>query len=313
MPDSLIDRLPPSAKRISVVVPSYNSWRTIERVVDSLIAQPERYISEILIVDSSDDAKTPAILEKFRSERIRVIRLDKKSIPSIGRNIGAQAAREDILAFIDSDACAVDDWAENILHAVDAGCRIGGGAVLVPDEQKKNALALAQYFLQFNEFLATGSRRPKMFVPSVSLFCERKLFFEIGGFPEIRASEDVLFCIAANKKANVYFDPSIRVRHIFREETDAYLRNQAMLGKYIIIYRREVSKSWMYKGAIPALLLPGFALVKLVRMTYRILDAKGGKEAGAFLYSLPLFLQGFLYWCAGFFRGCFEKRGLKDA
>ena len=207
---------------ISVVIPSYNSHATVSRTLKSLLDSPKSLLKEVIVVDSSDDAQTPALLDAFRSEKLRVIHLPVKTPPATARNLGARQASGDILAFLDSDAYAAQDWLEKITAAVEQGCRVGGGSLSLPDFQKSKALALAQYFLQFNEFLDVGKRRVKMFVPSCNLFCERSLFDEVGGFPEIRASEDVLFGLAVAKRAKVFFDPAIKIFHIFREDPGAY-------------------------------------------------------------------------------------------
>ena len=295
---------------ISVIIPSYNSYATISYTVKSLLDEPNPLLKEVIVADSSDDGQTPALLESLRCERLSVLRLPTKTGPAAARNLGAKQARGEILAFIDSDAYAAPDWITRISEAVEGGCRIGGGSLLIPDFQKNKPLALAQYFLQFNEFLDTGMRRVKVFVPSVNLFCEKALFDELGGFPDIRASEDVLFGLAAGKRAPVYFDPSIRVYHIFREDLGAYLRNQVMLGKYILLYRRKYYGGFLYKGAVPALLLPAFVLLKLIRIKIRILKMGKPGELGRFLVSLPLFLLGLGYWAAGFFQACFEKEDI---
>ncbi len=294
---------------ISVIIPSYNSSATITRTLDSLLSQ-EKTPEEILVVDSSDDGKTPSVLSGFEKKGVRVTRLAKKTGPAAGRNIGASQAAGSVLAFIDSDAYAAADWTAKIEEAVSGGCRMGGGSLSIPDFQKNKPLALAQYFLQFNEFLDTGKRRVKVFVPSVNLFCEKALFEELGGFPDIRASEDVLFGLAAGKKTPVWFEPSIKIFHIFREDLGAYLRNQVMLGKYILIYRRKYYNSLLYKGIVPVLLLPAFVLLKLARIVLRIVMTGKPGEIARFLFSLPLFLLGLWYWAAGFFQGCFEADGI---
>jgi len=289
---------------ISVVIPSYNSAATVGRTLEGLLSQRACAAKSIIVVDSSDDGRTPAVLSAFEGRGVRVVRLSEKTIPAVGRNLGAQQASGRYLAFIDSDAYPAPDWLEKISEAFAQGCRVGGGSLSLPDFQKRKMIALAQYFLQFNEFLDTGIRRVKTFVPSCNLFCEKALFDDVGGFPEIRASEDVLFGLAAGQRTGVFFEPSIRIYHIFREDLGAYLRNQLMLGKYILIYRRMHCGGWMYRGIVPVLLLPAFVALKFLRIVLRILATGRPREIGGFLYSLPLFLLGLTYWGAGFFQGC---------
>ena len=293
---------------VSVIIPSYNSAVTISHTLKSLLGSPSPLLKEVIIADSSDDGQTPTLLDTVRSEKLRVMCLPTKTAPAAARNLGAQQAHGDILAFIDSDAYAAEDWLENIAKVYADGHRVGGGSVSVPPFQKNKILALAQFFLQFNEHMDVGGRDIKKYVPSCNLFCDKELFEKLGGFPEIRASEDVLFGLKAAKICPVIFDPGIRVYHIFRENLEAYLRNQRMLGKYILVYRRAYYRRLIYKGWLAPVLSPAFVCFKLMKLTAKILATGKAGLIGPFLMSLPWVLLGLVYWWGGFFGACFEKR-----
>ena len=299
-----------SLRKLSVIIPSYNSYGTLTRTVESVLSQPKSYLEEIIIVDSSDDGRTAELLASFQSPLVRVIRLDQKTMPAIGRNLGAAQAKGDILAFIDSDAYAAEDWAEKIERAVDQGCLVGGGPILLPPGQRTHRIALAQYFLQFNEFMGASKRKVVDFSPSCNLFCEKELFKRIGGFPEIRASEDVLFGFRANRDAPYFFDPAIRVFHIFSMDPKRLHSNQKLLGAYVLYYRRERYRRWYYGGPWPAILLPVFLMVKFMRISGRILRSGPSWARAAFLWTLPTFLSGLLSWGAGFLEACRKKERL---
>jgi glycosyltransferase involved in cell wall biosynthesis len=292
-------------KKISVVIPSYNSAATIAYTLKALRRQtrPE-LLREILVVDSSDDGRTPAVLEAEAGADLRVIRPGSKTMPGPGRNLGAREAKGEVLAFVDSDAFPDDDWLERIAENEAAGFAVGGGSVTLPDFQRRKPVAVAQYYLQFNEFTPHGVRRPAAFTPSVNLYCERGLFDRAGGFPDLRASEDVLFGLNVNRLRPMIFDPAVRVSHIFREDAGAFLRNQAMLGRYVIVYRRLFYKRWLYRGLWPVLLFPFFLAVKCVRMLGRIVRALKPADVPAFIMALPHFLLGLVWWSGGFLKGC---------
>lgn len=293
---------------VSVIIPSYNSRATVSQTLKSLLDPPSPYLKEVIVVDSSDDGRTPALLETARSEKLRVVRLPVKTAPAPARNLGAKQASGDILAFIDSDAWAAADWLESISKADSQGHRMGGGSVSLPPFQKKKMLASAQFFLQFNEHMDIGAGGPKKYVPSCNLFCEKKLFEALGGFPEVRASEDVLFGLKAQKTCPVFFDPGIRIYHIFRENLGAYLQNQLLLGEYIFVYRRAYYRRFIYKRWAAAVLSPAFACFKFVKLTAKILGTQRAGLIGPFLASGPLILLGLAFWWAGFFGACFKDK-----
>ncbi len=293
--------------QVSVVIPSYNSFRTIHRTIDSLLAQTPVRPEEIIVVDSSDDAKTRELLKKYQASPVRTIFLGQQTMPAIGRNVGAREAKGRILAFIDSDAYANPDWIEKILLASEKGCRVGGGAILLPPEQRERALALVQYFLQFNEFMGGALRRVVRFAPSCNLFCERKLFEEVGGFPEIRAAEDVLFGLSVSKVTPFYFDPAIRVWHIFSETWERCRTNQVLLGEYMLAYRKVYFQTWFYQGIWPLLFLPAYIALKFIRIVNRVSRFEDKALRWSFFRHLPVFLAGLFFLAWGFAGACFKK------
>lgn len=299
---------PLSSVRISVVIPSYNSGRTIGQTLDSLESQTRGdYILEVIVVDSSDDEVTKPLLASREHGKILVLHVGQRVPPAPGRNTGARAASGNLLVFIDSDAYMANDWIERIVEARNNGCLVGSGSISLPPFQENVPIAAAQHFLQFNEYMNTGPARAVSFVPSCSLFCDRDLFFKAGEFPNIRASEDVLFCLRAGKLARVWFLPAARVYHIFRQEKKSFLQNQSLLGRYILIYRRLVmGNRFYYKGAWPLLFLPAFTVIKASKIVARVFRA-GGPSVKRFITALPLFAAGLLWWAGGFAQAVFEK------
>lgn len=294
-------------KKISVIIPSYNSSITIGKTIGAVLSQSQgELVNEIIIVDSSDDIITKQVIAEFISEKIRIIDLKIKTIPAISRNIGAKTAKGEILAFIDSDAYPAEDWAKNIEEAQRNGCKIGGGSVLLPPFQMHKLIPISQYYIQFNEFMDIGKISKKIFVPSCNLYCDKQLFEIIGGFPEIRAAEDVLFGLKANKFTQIWFIPRIKVYHIFRESLLDYLKNQTILGKYTIIYRKIYFKKLVYKGLLALAILPLFLSLKFIKILLRICRSNRYHIIN-FIISLPFFMLGLLFLGFGYIEGCFVK------
>lgn len=216
-------------RKVSFIIPSYNSVKTLAKTIESLLKQSGED-NEIIIVDSSDDQMAQKYISIVPSDRVKVIVLDKKTSPAQGRNIGARAAYGELLCFIDSDVVLADDWLKHVLAAYAQGCLIGGGCVDIDPSQAGSSLAWAQLFLQFNESLPCGQRRKIGLLPACNMFCQKKLFDEVGGFPDLRASEDVVLCLKLQKISSLWFIPQARAYHIFRDSKQAYVRNQMMLG-----------------------------------------------------------------------------------
>ncbi len=292
--------------KVSFIIPSYNSFKTISRTIESILElNLAASVHEILVIDCSDDEKTRQVIQGYANPKINLIKLSQKGSPAESRNTGAVLARGDVLCFIDSDVYLDEFWLNHVLEAYAEGCQIGGGAIDIPHFQKKNFLALAQLYLQFNEFLQTGPRRQVVLVPSCNMFVNKELFQKAGGFPLIRAAEDVLFCFKCAPHAPVWFVPQAGCFHIFRDQMAPYFQNQIILGKYIIMYRRQMYQHWYYQEPWSSLFLPLFVMVKITGIIKRIMKSGWG-HIRTFILSFPLFLAGLFYWSVGFYQGAHQ-------
>jgi glycosyltransferase involved in cell wall biosynthesis len=128
--------------QLTVVVLTYDSAATIEACLRSVAAQT-RPPAEVLVVDDdSTDATLTIVRDLALGLPIRVLRNGSHSI-SRGRNIGIEAARTPLVAFLDSDARAEPGWAAGLVAAfADPAVAIAGGAV-VADHATAFAAAVA--------------------------------------------------------------------------------------------------------------------------------------------------------------------------
>src|SRR5713226_5510019 len=97
-----------AAMRASVIVPSFNSRRTIERCLSSLAGQTRRDLFEVLVADSSSDG-TDRIVE-LQYPEMRLFHFDERKLPGDARNFAAARACGDILIFLDADSFVEPDW-----------------------------------------------------------------------------------------------------------------------------------------------------------------------------------------------------------
>jgi len=89
--------------RVSVVIPTYNRAAYVGKAVDSVLRQMEEG-DELIVVDDGSQDETAEVLARY-SERIRTIRTSNGGAGR-ARNLGIAQARNDLVAFLDSD----DKW-----------------------------------------------------------------------------------------------------------------------------------------------------------------------------------------------------------
>lgn len=90
---------------VSVVIPTYNSSRTLRRALDSVYGQSLLPREIIIVDDGSDDGEQSRLIAASYpgSISVRFIHMDQNQGPSTARNVGIAAARFRYLAFLDSD------------------------------------------------------------------------------------------------------------------------------------------------------------------------------------------------------------------
>jgi GT2 family glycosyltransferase len=108
-----------SVPELSVVICTYNRRALVERAVRSLTTQTRPADDfEIILVDnnSSDDTFEWATDLASEFPQLRAVRETRQGL-SYARNRGANEARAPIVAFLDDDAVAVEEWVAALLAA----------------------------------------------------------------------------------------------------------------------------------------------------------------------------------------------------
>lgn len=99
--------------QLSIIVPMYNSSKTIRTCVESVLKQDfNKY--ELILVDNGSTDNTLEICREYEKndERITVIPLEYNGGANFARKIGLQIAKAPLIGFVDSD-----DWIESDMYS----------------------------------------------------------------------------------------------------------------------------------------------------------------------------------------------------
>jgi len=294
---------------VSVIIPSYNSERTIEKCLKSLKSQNFNDPYEIILVDSSSDS-TPQIVQRKFPEII-FIHLEIKTDPGTARNIGVKKSSGDLLLFIDSDCEADPNWIKHMveLHRSTHHAAIGGAVINGNDPTIE--VAWAGYMAEFREFLPEIEKKYCRHIPTCNISYKTEIFKELGGFhPEFYPQEDLEFNYRLSQKnQSILFSPDILVRHHHRTELKTFFQHQHKIG----LITAKVLKILPLDGSFIARnkLFTVFAfmflpIVKLMK-TILIFVKYQPKTILHHPFAVVIFAIGLIPWIIGFLFGSFSK------
>lgn len=241
-PTSITQPAPASVVSISIIIPALNEEKVIGRCLESLTRLTfARDRFEVLIVDNGSQDRTLAIAESFKD------RLDLKVLQQAGvrisalRNLGARAAAGEILAFLDADCLAPEDWLDRIFTLAPAdGAGVLGAHYLLPEDSSW----VGSTWHRYQEAPKSGE---VSHVPAGDLIMRREDFLKLRGFDEtIQTNEDYELCERARKAGmHVRAFPQIGVIHLGTAQSlRVFFRKQAWHGTHVIkVFLRDPLKS----------------------------------------------------------------------
>lgn len=102
-------------RKISVIVPTWNCGRWLERCLRSLLGQTVK--PEIIVVDDASTDHTASVLKSFQ-EKVKVVWHGTRSGANAARNTGLGAATGELIAFADADNEYAPHWLERLLEGI---------------------------------------------------------------------------------------------------------------------------------------------------------------------------------------------------
>ena len=119
---------------ISVVVCTYNRAELLPRAVESLFGQKATCAFEVLVIDNNSIDNTAAVVESLQSTAPVALRYiaEPRQGNAYARNTGVEQAHAPIVAFLDDDVVADENWIQTINSAFERDPQLSfvGGKVL---------------------------------------------------------------------------------------------------------------------------------------------------------------------------------------
>ena len=225
---------------------------------------------EILILPNED---SPSLEPEFLDERVKIIASGVVS-PAIKRDMGAEQAKYEYLAFLDDDAYPSPEWlkvAEKTFAKKNMAA-LGGPGMVPPDASKKEVVSGIFY----ETFIGGGGLayryRPVQegfYVkdyPSVNLIINKIVFLEIGGFDNaFWPGEDTKLCLDLIQAGHdIWYEPTLLVYHHRRPTFRGHFKQVGGYG----LHRGHFAKIFPQTSALPLYFAPSAFLLGNIILFY---------------------------------------------
>jgi mycofactocin glycosyltransferase len=219
---------------VSIVIPVLDRAGELDRCLHSIagIAYPKEKL-ELIVVDDGSRDESPQVARKHGA--LVVSSGGTRRGPAAARNVGAAQASGEILAFIDSDCTASEQWlAELVPVFQDARVAAVGGFV----DGMCTQSAVDRYEAVMSS-LSLGSRErfgnsgdDTFYLPSCNMLVRRSLFLSVNGFEEsMHVGEDVdLTWRLRDAGWTIGYLPSGRILHEHRSTVKSFMSRRFDYG-----------------------------------------------------------------------------------
>ena len=228
---------PETLPGISIVIPTYNRARQLERCLIALLGldYPSERM-EIIVVDDASSDSTDTILERFSREcavpgiTLHVVKHTRQQGVALARNSGATQARMDVLAFIDSDCVATPGWLKELTPLFEDPA-IGAAGGMIRAYERHSAFGKYEDVCS-SLFMGVRPQQVKLegpltYLPTANFLVRRAAWQDVGGFAPLTFGEDVDFCRRLLLHgASIRYEPRGVVLHDYRTTLSGFLKTR---------------------------------------------------------------------------------------
>ncbi|MFQ5656347.1 MAG: TIGR04283 family arsenosugar biosynthesis glycosyltransferase [Candidatus Methylomirabilales bacterium] len=176
---------------LSIIIPIANEAHNLRRLLPDLHRKfPE---TDIIVVDGGSVDGSPRVVEQFPFARLVVSPRGRAR----QMNAGAQEGKGEVLLFLHGDTLLPERASEAVRAALADPQTVGGRFEFRLD----NPGFVFQIITHVTNFLR--SRPTWIATGDQALFVRRKIFDEMGGYPDIALMEDVEFTKALTRRGNL--------------------------------------------------------------------------------------------------------------
>ena len=217
---------------VSIIIPVRDQPGDIIECLQSLanLNYPRDKL-EVIVVDDGSQSDISQVV----SADVKVIRLAESQGASACRNLGAEKAHGDVLAFLDADCIARENWLNEIIPFFQTAT-VGAIGAYVDGYYKDSYLdryeEVSSPLNLGKRLLLEGNTESNFYVPTANMLVTREAFMATGGFKGgMHVGEDVDFCWRMRDLGyTLLYIPFGRVAHKHRSQLGKMLKRRSQYG-----------------------------------------------------------------------------------
>ncbi len=222
------------ASKITIIIPTYNEAASIGKLIAYLQLHGKDNVAEIII---SDGGSTDETLTAAQQCGATVLTGCLKS-RAAQLNSGALKAGSDILYFVHADCFPPENFAADIIKAVNTGFDFG--RYRTKFDSSNFLLKINAWFTRFNWFICYGGDQ--------TLFVTKKLFEQSGGFKnELLIMEEYEFCNRLMKDYNYKIFADTTLISARKYDGRSWLKVQLANRKAVQLFKKGVGQQEIVK------------------------------------------------------------------
>lgn len=271
--------IPAQYPYVSVIIPVRNRPGEIAACLQSLswLDYPREKM-EIIVIDDASDDNTPDVVSTFP---VHLIPLKERRQASCCRNLAAQRAHGEILAFLDSDCVADPLWLRELIPAFSDPSNGAVGGTVDSYYNKKGLDCYEKVKSSLNMGSWPKSSREVnhcFYLPSCNLLVRRNLFVQLKGFREnMHVGEDVDFCWRLQDQGNhIEYRPVGTVYHRHRNTVGQFCARRFDYGTSEPLLQKSHNKRIkQFLFPLPAAGFWGVVLLSIILRSLPLLGLSG--------------------------------------
>lgn len=273
--------------RVSVVIPTYNSWITLKACISSIQKQTVKPF-EIIVVDNASSDGTSQKVKAMLPE-IKLITLTTNTGVTGGRNKGIEksSSRSDFILFFDHDMAADKNMLEQLLKVAEMESEAGivtpkicyfGNRKRIWSAGTGINLWSGQVLFRGGEDIGQYENIQEVQVAPAAMLVKRGVIKKINRFDDIYFAtyEDTDFCFRARESGfKTFYAPKALAFHKIswdpKDDADRILSRAYFVGRNRIIFMRRFGKNF---ALFLMLFVPIFSMyyLMLALKNHRLID-----------------------------------------